>query len=730
MSWVTILWSMVSGVCATLAVIHLVAWLWERGAHSHLLFSLAAISVSALAGLELAMMRCQSIAEYAMLVLWWHVPVWVFPVLLVWFVRTYLNAGRLWLAWTICCGCTVILLLNFLGDMNFSFRAIRELRVVEWPWGEQVAVPVGSLHPWIVLGPMTLAFLFVYLADTARVVWCCRDRERAVIICGSAVLMTGLALVQSVLAAWGVVAMPLFLSFGFLGIIMAIGYGLSRDVFDAGGLTDGLRDNERQTDSVLAAAELGLWTWRVDGAALWLSKKARAQFGLEATEEVSPERLFGAIHPEDRARVRSDIDQAVQQRKLVDTEFRVIASPGQTRWIAARGGNGSEDRGGSKVLRVVTFDVSSRKGAEDCLVRVVDGAPNGIIMVDSAGRVILSNRQVERILGYSSREIVGKPVETLVPGYVCAAYAQLGGNGGIDGSGSAVETGLELVGVRKDGSKVHVEVAHASLETSEGQYILSSISNITDRKRTELEIARQRQELTRLSRAAVLGVLSGSLAHELNQPLTAILSNAQAAQRFLASEQADLAEVRQILADIVEDDKRAGNVISSLRLLLKSGEVNRELIAPNDLVRDTLRLLQSDLINSNVLARLELMHGPGMVEGNRVQLQQVLLNLIINACHAMQCETASRRAIVVGTRESGDAEIHITVRDHGCGIPVENLERVFEPFFTTRAEGMGLGLAVCRTIADAHGGRLWASNNDDGGASFHLALPAGQVRTT
>jgi len=258
---------------------------------------------------------------------------------------------------------------------------------------------------------------------------------------------------------------------------------------------------------------------------------------------------------------------------------------------------------------------------------------------------------------------------------------------------------------------------------------IGSCVDITDRKQGELDSARQRNELAHLSRVTMLSELSGSLAHELNQPLAAILSNAQAAQRFLAGGNADLDEVREILKDIVSEDKRAGEIIHRLRLLLKKGEVQRQPLAMNELAGEVLQLIHSDLVNYGVTVGAEFAPELPVVHGDRVQLQQVLLNLVMNACNAMAADplkpsAPSDRQLVLRTEVADGAWVRVTASDRGRGIPPQDLERIFEPFFTTRPEGMGLGLTICRTIITAHGGKLWAANNADRGASVSFILPA------
>ena len=253
--------------------------------------------------------------------------------------------------------------------------------------------------------------------------------------------------------------------------------------------------------------------------------------------------------------------------------------------------------------------------------------------------------------------------------------------------------------------------------------------DITARKQAEQEVQERRAELTHLSRVAMLGELSGSLAHELNQPLTAILSNAQAAQRFLARPEIDRAELGEILGDIVDADRHAGEVIRSLRLLLKKGAVQRQPLDANEVVQEVLNLVRSDLLSHQVAAETELAPELPTVNGDRVQLQQVLLNLVMNACDAMAGRDGAGRLLCVSTRWTEGEGVRVSVRDNGLGIPAGSLERVFEPFFTTKPHGLGLGLAVCRSILSAHGGGLSAENHPGGGAVFHFTLPV-QIRAS
>ena len=265
-------------------------------------------------------------------------------------------------------------------------------------------------------------------------------------------------------------------------------------------------------------------------------------------------------------------------------------------------------------------------------------------------------------------------------------------------------------------------VGRADLDGGHTPVRIRGISqDITQSQQVEQQVQRQRDELAQLSRVAVLGELSGSLAHELNQPLTAILTNARAAQRFLAKEPAGLQNVREILDDIVADDRRAAEIIRRLSQLFKRGEMQPQPLGVNELVRDAMRLAQREL--AGVSLWMDLTDSLPVIQGDRVHLQQLLVNLIANACKAMDETTPAERRLIARTRLVDGEGVWVTVVDSGCGIAKEHLPRIFDPFFTTSAEGMGLGLTVCRTIARVHHGKLWAENNADRGASFHLVLP-------
>jgi C4-dicarboxylate-specific signal transduction histidine kinase len=220
----------------------------------------------------------------------------------------------------------------------------------------------------------------------------------------------------------------------------------------------------------------------------------------------------------------------------------------------------------------------------------------------------------------------------------------------------------------------------------------------------------------------MLGEMSGGLAHELNQPLTAILSNAQAAQQLIAKQAIDDAEMLEILRDIVAAEQRAGEVISRLRALFKRGETSLQPLDANRLVLEALSLAHGDLATRGVQVELRLAAELPAIRADRVQLEQVMLNLIMNAGEAMAGGVAGKRRLTVRTA-AGDGQVHLSFADQGPGFEPAAHEKLFEPYYTTKPQGLGLGLSISRSIIAAHGGRLWGAGAPGRGATFHIALP-------
>jgi PAS domain S-box-containing protein len=379
---------------------------------------------------------------------------------------------------------------------------------------------------------------------------------------------------------------------------------------------------------------------------------------------------------------------------------------------------------------VSVIDLTERKRADELLEReraflrqVIDTAPNVIFAKDRDGRFTLANRALAQLYGTSVENLIGRMDSDFNHDAAEVAAFRRDDLRVMD---TRSELFLAEERVTDASGRMHyVQTVKRPIVGDDGiaNQVLGVATDITARKEAELQLGLQRNQLAHLSRVTMLAELSGSMAHELNQPLTAILSNAQAALRFLEGGTATPEELRAILEDIVADDKRAGYVIQGLRLLLTKGEMKREPIEVNAIVQDVLRILHSDLLHVGVDANVDTGGGLPPVLGDRVQLQQVLLNLILNGCDAMARSDPARRELRVSTAAE-DGYVRVCVADRGHGIAPEHADKIFQPFFTTKDHGFGMGLSICRNIVNTHGGRLWAVANDGGGTKFFFTLPA------
>ncbi len=278
----------------------------------------------------------------------------------------------------------------------------------------------------------------------------------------------------------------------------------------------------------------------------------------------------------------------------------------------------------------------------------------------------------------------------------------------------------------RDRSYRHFHVQAVPITAPDGavhEWIGAAV-DITHERETALTVQRQRDELAHVARITTMGELAASLAHELNQPLTAILSNAQAAQRFLAAEPGNVEEVHAILHDIVEDDMRAGEVIHRVRELVRKGNLEIAALDLETVVRDVVMLIHSDAILHNINILLQMGSDVPKVHGDKVQLQQVVLNLLLNAFQAMKDCPVNERQVSVRTELGDGHQVVVAVSDRGEGLKDDQLDKIFQPFYTTKDNGLGLGLAINRSIVEAHGGRLWAKNNPDRGATIYFTVPA------
>jgi len=283
----------------------------------------------------------------------------------------------------------------------------------------------------------------------------------------------------------------------------------------------------------------------------------------------------------------------------------------------------------------------------------------------------------------------------------------------------------EIMFKRRDGTTFYGSATAVAVKDNDGnvKYYDGILEDITELRQAKEEAQKRREEIAHLGRVATMGELSASLAHQLNQPLTAILSNAQAALRFIAGDSPDLAEICDILNDIIADDRRAGEVIHRLRSLFRKGEFEKVAVNINDLIQEVVSLINTEAMIRNVSIETKLDRSLAPVAGDRIHLQQVIINFILNASEAMMDIDDAPREIIISTSKADKKMVKVGVRDSGSGIIEDQLDQIIEPFYTTKPEGMGMGLSINRSIINVHEGRFWAENNPDRGATFYFTLP-------
>ena len=290
---------------------------------------------------------------------------------------------------------------------------------------------------------------------------------------------------------------------------------------------------------------------------------------------------------------------------------------------------------------------------------------------------------------------------------------------------------FELARPAPDGSKRYVSVSGLPVFDQTGRFVgyRGVGRHITERKRAEEALRSAQADLAHANRVATMGQLTASIAHEVSQPITATVLNAQAALHWLGAQPPNLNEVRQILGRITDDSKRAGDVIGRIRALIKKAPPRKEDLEINEAILEVIALTRGEMVQNGVSVRTQLAEGLPLIQADRVQLQQVILNLIINAVEAMSGASEGVRDLLISTGGDASNGVLVGLRDSGPGLDPASLERLFDAFYTTKSSGLGIGLSICRSIIEAHGGRIWASTNEPRGAVFHFTLPSERDET-
>jgi PAS domain S-box-containing protein len=383
--------------------------------------------------------------------------------------------------------------------------------------------------------------------------------------------------------------------------------------------------------------------------------------------------------------------------------------------------NPIETDDGSMVLSAIV-DISARKQLEERFRRVVESAPNAMVMIDRNGLIVMVNTQTERVFGYSRGELLGRPVEMLVPERYRRDHPALRTSFFSAPTSRPMGIGRDLYGRRKDGSEFPVEIGLNPIDADEGIMVLSAIVDISDRKEKEERIRTALRTLAQMNRVATAGELTASIAHEVGQPLAAMVTNANAGLRWLTKRNLD--EVQTALTQVVSAGHRASEVIRSVRSMFDREGSERTPVELNDLINEVLRLAYGELQAQGIVVETDLSGTLPLVPGHRGQLQQVILNLVTNAADAMETVPDRPRTLRIKSVVQDANSVLVSIADSGTGINPRDIDRIFESFFTTKSKGMGMGLSICRSIIEAHDGRLWASSDFGHGSVFNIQMPA------
>jgi PAS domain S-box-containing protein len=493
---------------------------------------------------------------------------------------------------------------------------------------------------------------------------------------------------------------------------------------------EALRRSEANLAEAQRLSHTGSWHWNAaTGEYVW-SQEFFAIFGFDSEKDKPTYSLFvERIHPEDRATLEEVRQAAVKEKRDFESEYRIVLPGGMIKYLQTIGHCSVTQSGDVEYIGTV-MDITERKRAEEERERlrqaqrvVVETANDAVVSADEGGAIQFANPATMRVFGYDPTELIGKPLTVLMPEFM----RQLHENGFsrylATGQRHVNWQGNEFTGLRKNGQQFPVEVSFGEL-TMHGQRVFTGfIRDISERKQAEEERERLRQaqaDLAHLNRVSTMGELTASLAHEINQPIGAAVTNAQACLRFLNRDQPDMPEAREAALEVVRDARRAADIIDRVRSLYRKGSPHQEMIDVNEVIQEMVVMLHKEANRYSVTMRTELGEALPQVMADRVQLQQVLMNLMMNGIEAMR---DSGGELSIKSQLAEDGQLLIAVIDSGVGLPTGKADEIFNAFFTTKSQGTGLGLAITRSIVESHGGRVWAAANSGRGATFHFTLP-------
>src|ERR1700736_1420142 len=485
----------------------------------------------------------------------------------------------------------------------------------------------------------------------------------------------------------------------------------------------------QRSEAYLAEAQrlthTGSWAWRVAGGdALHLSEEWYRIYGFDP-ENGPPafEQLLQRTHPEDRAKWKGAIDRAIAQKSEYEVEFRILLPDGSDKHIHTVGHPVLNASGDLVQFVGSSTDITERKRAEEAtrlLAAIVESSHDAIVSKSLDGVITSWNKGAERLFGYAAEEAVGQNITLIIPPERRDEERTI-----VEHltRGERVDH-FETVRMRKDGSLLDVSLTISPMKDASGRVVGASklARDITERKRAEEALRQAQTDLAYASRLTTMGEFTASLAHEVKQPIAAAVTDANTCVRWITRDEPDLKEAREAAWRIVKDAERAAEIINRVRLLFKKGAPQRELVDVNEVAREMILLLGDEASRHSISVRTELAEDLPHVIGDRVQLQQVLMNLIVNGVDAMD-DVDGPRELIIKSQPAENNELLLSVSDTGVGLPRHQADQIFDAFFTTKTHGTGMGLRISRSIIESHGGRLWAADNSPRGASFCFTLP-------